>query len=75
MRRACIVRVLGAAALLTLWLHGAVVRTPERRSLEYAVGNARASVSYARNGDGSYTFQFVDTEGKVSTRTFRPEAK
>ncbi len=75
MKRACTIRLLGAAALVALLLHGASVAAPDRRSVEYAAGSGRASVSYSRNADGAYTFQFVDTEGKVTVRSFRPEGR
>jgi len=57
-------------------LHGAKIvgftwPGPNRYSLEYTVGSEHRLVNYAINGDGTYTFDFVDSSGNKRTETYR----
>jgi hypothetical protein len=44
---------------------------PNRYSLEYELRGVRRFIHYSVNGDGTYTFQFVDGEGATRTETYR----
>jgi len=44
--------------------------SPNHYSLEYTVGNEHRFVNYSVNDNGSYTFEFVDGDGKKLVETY-----
>jgi uncharacterized protein (TIGR03437 family) len=43
---------------------------PNHYSLEYVVGSAHSFINYSVNDDNTYTLNFVDPTGQVTTRTY-----
>ncbi len=43
---------------------------PNKYSLDYAVENKHGYVNYEQNADGSWTFNFIDVDGKKTSETY-----